>query len=96
MNTFRLLVVLAVLVIGLVVGALNSQLIVVNFVFSEIVTTSGVAIIISLLAGALAGGGLVLLSVVLPLYSRLRRNGKLAANSDTPPASAIRMPTDGR
>lgn len=95
MKTFRLLVVLAVLVVGLMIGALNSQPVTVNFIFSEVVTTSGIAIIVSLLAGVIAGGGLVLVGVALPMYSRLRRNAKLAAGSDIPPASAGRTPSDG-
>ena len=46
----------------------------------------GLAIIVSLLLGALVGGGLVLAGVVIPLYSRLRRANKAAAAPAAAPA----------
>lgn len=79
MKVFRLLLMLAVLLVGLVIGALNSQPILIDFAFSSIATTSGVAIIVSLLAGVLIGGALVLAAMVLPLYSKLRQANKQAA-----------------
>jgi len=81
MKVFRLLLMLAVLLVGLVIGALNSQPILIDFAFSSIATTSGVAIIVSLLAGVLVGGALVLAAMVLPLYSKLRQANKQAATA---------------
>jgi uncharacterized integral membrane protein len=52
----RLLLLLAVLVGGLVIGSLNSQPIDISLAFWVLQTTSGVAIIASLLLGALVGG----------------------------------------
>ena len=77
MNVVRLLILLAVLVVGLIIGALNSQ-----------------PIIIALLSGALIGGGLVLASMVIPLYAKLRRAQKAApAVVVAPPSSST---FDGR
>jgi putative membrane protein len=73
MNILRLLVLLAFLVAGLVVGSLNSQRILLDFGLAEVVTTSGVAIVAALLGGVLLGGGLVLVTTVIPLHARLRR-----------------------
>ncbi len=73
MNMLRLLVLLAFLAIGLVVGSLNSQRLLLDFGVAEVVTTSGIAIVVALLAGVLLGGGMVVASSVLPLQRRLRR-----------------------
>lgn len=73
MNILRLLVLLAFLAIGLVVGSLNSQRLLLDFGVAEVVTTSGIAIVVALLAGVLLGGGLVVATNVLPLQARLRR-----------------------
>jgi len=78
MNIFRLLVLLAFVVAGLVVGSLNSQRILLDFGLAEVATTSGVAIVAALLAGVLLGGGLVLVSTVIPLHARLRRATRAA------------------
>lgn len=93
MNVLRLLILLAVLVVGLIVGALNSQPIVISLGFTQINSTTGMAIIIALLSGALIGGGLVLASVVIPLYAKLRRAQKATpVVVATPPSSTF----DGR
>ncbi len=99
MKIFRLLVLLAFLLVGLVIGALNSQPILIDFAFSSIATTSGIAIIIALFAGFIIGGGLVLVSMVIPLYSKLRQANKLAvgARVDTKPVAPVveSRPIDG-
>lgn len=76
MNILRLLVLLAFLAIGLVVGSLNSQRLLLDFGVAEVVTTSGIAIVVALLAGVLLGGGLVVATTVLPLQARLRRQAR--------------------
>ncbi len=69
MKVFRILLMLAFLLVGLVIGALNSQPILIDFAFSSIATTSGIAIIVSLLAGVLIGGAFVLAAMVVsPLF----------------------------
>ncbi|MET0281485.1 MAG: LapA family protein [Steroidobacteraceae bacterium] len=93
MKVLRLLILLAVLVIGLIIGALNSQPIVISLGVTQINSTTGLAIIVALLSGALIGGGLVLASMVVPLYAKLRRAQKAAPGVvATPPSS----PFDGR
>lgn len=68
MKVFRLLVMLAFLLVGLIIGAVNSQDVTLDFLFSSVHTTSGIAIIVALLVGVLIGAGMVLVSVVIPLF----------------------------
>ena len=86
MTILRLLVLVAFLAAGLVVGSLNPQRIVLDFGIVEIVTTTGIAIMVSLLAGVLLGGGLVMATTVLPLHARLRR-----ANRPAPVTAATQV-----
>ncbi|KGK58314.1 uncharacterized membrane protein YciS (DUF1049 family) [Xanthomonas arboricola] len=100
MKVFRLLVMLAFLLVGLVIGAVNSQDITLDFLFSSVHTTSGVAIIAALLVGVLIGAGMVLVSVVIPLYSKLRQANKAVAVSRADagpitPAAVEPRPLDG-
>ena len=84
MNILRLLALLLFLAVGLVVGSLNSQRILLDFGLLEVVTTSGIAIVVALLAGVLLGGGLVVASTVLPLQARLRRACRVQAQPSAP------------
>jgi len=79
MNVFRLVVALVFLGFGLLIGVLNIQPITLTLLFTQIETSSGVAIILSLLAGVLIGGFIVLAAVAWPLYNKLRRAGKSGA-----------------
>ena len=78
MKVARLLILLAVLVAGLVIGALNSQDMTLNLGFTAIHSSTGLAITVALLTGAIIGAGLVLVGLVIPLYSRLRKAQKAA------------------
>ncbi|WP_024867966.1 membrane protein [Pseudoxanthomonas suwonensis] len=91
MTLLRLLVLVAFLAAGLVIGSLNTQRIVLDFGLAEIVTTTGIAVMVSLLAGVLLGGGIVMATTVLPLQARLRRASRPAATIP-PPAEAPRPP----
>jgi len=93
MKLARLLILLAVLVAGLVIGALNSQDMTLNLGFTAIHSSTGLAITVALLTGAIIGAGLVLVGLVLPLYSRLRKAQK-AAPAVAPAASPSTF--DGR
>lgn len=86
MNILRLLIALAFLAIGLVIGILNTQPITLNLLFTQISTGSGAAIIVSLLAGVCIGALIVLATVAWPLYARLRKAGKVPVAAA--PASA--------
>ncbi len=94
MNVVRLLILLAVLVAGLVIGALNSQDMTLNLGFTAIHSSTGLAITVALLAGAIVGAGLVMVGMVIPLYSRLRKAQKAApaVAPVAPPSSTF----DGR
>ncbi|AEO42567.1 lipopolysaccharide assembly protein LapA domain-containing protein [Xanthomonas euvesicatoria] len=100
MKVLRLLVMLAFLLVGLIIGAVNSQDVTLDFLFSSVHTSSGVAIIVALLVGVLIGAGMVLVSVVIPLYSKLRQANKAVAVSrvdarPVTPATVEPRPIDG-
>lgn len=93
MNTVRLLIALFFLAAGLVIGVLNTQPIVLKLLFTDIPTSSGVAIILSLLFGVLIGGLIVMATMVLPLYTKLRKAARQnvmppSAPSVTPPGAS--------
>ena len=73
MRLFRILVALVCVAAGVAVGALNPQVIVVDFGFGTLRPTLGVALLATLLLGAILGGVAIVASVVLPLQQRLRR-----------------------
>ena len=89
MAIFRLLLLVAFLVAGLAVGSLNTQRIVLDFGFATLVTTTGIAVMVSLLAGVLLGGGLVMATGVLPLRARL---GRVRRAAGLPAAGQPGMP----
>jgi uncharacterized integral membrane protein len=79
MNILRLIVALIFLGAGLLIGVLNTQPITLKLLFTDIQTSSGVAIILSLLAGVVIGGLIMLATLVWPLYAKLRKANKQAA-----------------
>jgi len=93
MKAVRLLLLLAVLVGGLVIGSLNSHPIEISFAFWVLKTTSGIAIICSLLLGVLVGGGMVVAGLVIPLYARLRRANKAAVAAGAETAAPVQSPS---
>jgi len=99
MKIARLLILLVFLLAGLVIGSLNSQQIVINFGVAGINTTSGIAIIVSLFAGVVIGAALVLATLVIPLYAKLRRANKDAIAAAAPvvaPVPTYTPPVAGR
>ena len=73
MRLFRLLLAIAFLVAGIAVGALNPQPVAIDLGFAVLRASLGVALILALLAGVVAGGLVLVASVVLPLRQKLRR-----------------------
>ncbi len=73
MRFIRFIAALGCLLIGAVVGALNRELVTVDFGLGSIATNLGVALIVALLLGVLAGGMAISASLVLPLRRRLAR-----------------------
>ena len=91
MRLIRILVAFACLATGAIVGALNRDLVQIDFGILVISTTLGIALLVSLLIGVLLGGLAVSAAVVLPLrrrLSRLERERAMAQpNSNAGPAS---------
>ena len=73
MRLIRLLVALAFLGCGVVVGALNAQPVSLDLGVATLSSTLGVCLLAALLLGVLLGGLAISASVVLPLRQRLRR-----------------------
>ena len=83
MRLIRLLVALACLAAGVVVGALNPQPVSIDLGFTAISASLGVSVIVALLVGVLVGGMTLAASVVFPLQQRLRRAEAARAPSST-------------
>ena len=96
MKVVRLLILLAVLVAGFIIRAFNSDKMVLSLGFTQITTTTGLAIIVALLSGAIIGGGIVLASLVIPLYAKLRKAQKAVPTAVVAPASTPSSTFDGR
>ena len=73
MRVIRLLIALACLAIGAVIGMLNRQVAAIDFGAFYIPTTLGVALLVALLIGVIIGGLAITASVVLPLRRQLAR-----------------------
>ena len=73
MRLIRLLVAVLFLAVGLTLGALNPQPVVLDLGIASWHATLGVGVLAALLAGVIAGGLVVTASVVLPLRQRLRK-----------------------
>ena len=79
MRLIRFLIAFVCLAAGATVGALNRQIVPIDLGFGTFPTTLGVALIVSLLLGVLAGGLAITASLVLPLRRRLARAERSAA-----------------
>ena len=77
----RMLVALACLAAGVIVGALNPQPAVLDLGFTRATTSLGVIALVALLIGVIAGGLALAASVVLPLRQRLRRYEQAERNA---------------
>jgi putative membrane protein len=81
-RAFRLILAVACLVAGLVIGVLNPQPAVLDLGFAHASSSLGVVVLLALLAGFVAGGLALAASVVMPMRQRLRR-AESAAPSPT-------------
>lgn len=90
MRLIRLLVAIACIAAGAIVGALNPQPLSVDLGFTSIPSTLGVTILVALLAGAIIGGLMLAFSVVLPLRRQPRRKPAMLQPGSAQPAT----PTD--
>ena len=73
MRLIRLLIAIACLAAGVVVGALNTEHVNLDLGFVLVHPSLGVALIVALLLGVLVGGVVLAASVVWPLRRRLAR-----------------------
>ena len=89
MNILRLVVALVFLAAGLLIGVLKPQPITLKLLFTDIQTSSGVAIILSLLAGVVIGGLIMLATLVWPLYAKLRKANKQAVAPTPMPGAGV-------
>jgi putative membrane protein len=82
MRLIRILVAMLCLVAGVAVGALNPQVVEIDLGLAVLRPTLGVALLATLLLGAVAGGLAIMASVVLPLRQRRRGDATRAPNMD--------------
>jgi hypothetical protein len=87
MRVLHLIAALLFVAAGIAVGALNPQPVVLDLGIVHLRTTLGIAVLVTLLIGAILGGLAIALSVVVPLQQRLRAQRRASAASD-PPATA--------
>jgi lipopolysaccharide assembly protein A len=72
MRLIRLLVALACIALGVVVGALNAQPVTLDLAVTTLHSTLGICLLFSLLLGVVVGGLALMAGVVVPLRQRLR------------------------
>jgi putative membrane protein len=86
MRLIRSLIALGFVALGIVFGALNREAVRVDLWFAAFEGRLGLVLLAVLLAGAVLGGLVVTLGVVLPLRRSLARNRAEAPNTErTPP-----------
>ena len=73
MRLIRLIAAIACILLGALVGALNTQPISLDLGMATIRASLGLSVLVALLLGVLIGGGILVLAVVAPLRRRLRR-----------------------
>jgi uncharacterized membrane protein YciS (DUF1049 family) len=73
MRLIRLVVAIACILLGAIVGALNTQPVLLDFGFAGIRATLGLSVLVALLLGVVVGGTILAVGVVAPLRRRLRR-----------------------
>lgn len=73
MRLIRLIAAIACILLGAIVGALNTQPIALDLGMVTIRASLGLSVLVALLLGVLVGGGILAVAVVAPLRRRLRR-----------------------
>ena len=73
MRLVRLIAAFACIVLGAIVGALNTQRVVLDLGFTTVPTSLGLGLLLALLLGVLVGGTILAIGVVAPMRRRLRR-----------------------
>lgn len=78
MRLIRLIAAIACILLGALVGALNTQAVALDLGMTTIHASLGLSVLVALLLGVVVGGGIVSIAVVVPLRRRLRRAGNVA------------------
>ena len=73
MRLIRLIAAIACILLGAIVGALNTQAVALDLGIATIRASLGLSVLVALLLGVLLGGGILAISVIAPLRRRLRR-----------------------
>ena len=84
MRLLRILLALLFVALGAAIGGLNPQRVVLDLGFANVEAGLGVLVLSTLFAGAVAGGLILSLGVIVPLRRALGRERALAAS---PPPS---------
>ncbi len=80
MPLFRALIALAFIMLGIVFGALNRDVMRIDIFFTTLQASIGLTVLLVLLLGCLLGGLVVLATVVWPMRGDLAKAEKAAAN----------------
>ncbi|RYH00275.1 MAG: DUF1049 domain-containing protein [Alphaproteobacteria bacterium] len=73
MRLIRFVAAIACILLGAVVGALNTQTVLLDLGLASIRASLGLSVLVALLLGVLVGGTILAIGVVVPLKRRLRR-----------------------
>ena len=78
MRLIRLIAAIACILLGAVLGALNTQSVALDLGMTTIRASLGLTVLVFLLLGVVVGGGILAIAVVAPLRRRLRRSENAA------------------
>ena len=73
MRLIRLIIAVTCILLGAIVGALNTQPVLLDIGFASVRASLGPSVLVALLLGVVVGGGILAIGVVAPLRRRLRR-----------------------
>ena len=83
MPLFKTLLALAFIIMGIVFGALNRDVMRIDLFFTTLQASVGLTVLLVLLLGCLLGGLVVLATVVWPMRANLIKAEKVAAKTPT-------------
>ena len=81
MRLIRLIVAIACVLLGAIVGALNTQSVLLDFGIASIRASLGLSVLVALLLGVVVGGTILAVGVVAPMRRRLRRAEQALQNN---------------
>lgn len=93
MRPLRAFIALLFLALGVVVGALNPGVAIVDLGIWRLEAALGVVLLAAILCGVLLGGLAMVIAVVLPLRRALRRAAPVADSPGAPASAAITSPS---